>query len=60
MAWNLKDAWPESNKTLVRRRVKELQQQTETAEQLAEARTKKIEKMQQQIAKLEKQGDENG
>ena len=55
MAWNLKDAWPESNKTLVRRRVKELQQQTKTTEQLAETKAKKIKKMQQQIAKLEQE-----
>ena len=55
MAWNLKDAWPESNKTLVRRRVKELQQQAKTAEQLAEIKAKKIERMRQQIAKLEQE-----
>ena len=55
MAWNLKDAWPESNKTLVRRRVKELQQQAKTTEQLVETKAKKIKKMQQQIAKLEQE-----
>ena len=55
MSWNLKDAWPESNKTLVRRRVKELQQQAKTTEQLVETKAKKIKKMQQQIAKLEQE-----
>jgi len=55
MAWNLKDAWPEPNKVLVRRRVKELQQQAKTTEQLVETKAKKIKKMQQQIAKLEQE-----
>jgi len=55
MGWNSKDAWPEPNKLVVRRRVKEIQQQTKTVEQQVEARTKKIKQLRRRIAELERE-----
>jgi len=55
MGWNAKDAWPEPNKLMVKRRVKELQQQTKITEQLAEIRNKKIERLRCLLTKLEQE-----
>jgi len=57
MGWNIKDAWPESNKVTVRRWVKKLQHQTKTPEEIAEARSKRIEKLRQQLSKLEQEDE---
>lgn len=59
MAWNIEDAWPETNKTVVQRRVKELQRRSKTVEELAEARRKKIERLHRQLAELEAEDEKS-
>lgn len=57
MGWNVKDTWPDPSKLATRRRVRKLQRQTKTVEQLAENRTKKIKLLRCRIAKLEQEDE---
>ena len=57
MAWNVDDAWPEPTKLTLRRRVKEIQRasKSKSPEELASIRKRKIERLREQLAKLEAQ-----